>query len=78
MTTESGQVSVRIDGKEYVVAGKHQTARALLEIAGLPAEGYDLAEIKGPGNLKTYKDDQQVILREGNEFVTVRESAQVA
>jgi hypothetical protein len=38
---------------------------------------YDLAEVKNKGEIKTFKDDQQVVLKDGEEFVTVRQSAPV-
>lgn len=47
-------------------------------MAGLPAHGYDLAKVKGPGTVQTYKDDQQVVVHEGDDFVSIRQSAQVA
>ena len=76
--SDKDPVSFKIDGRPFTIEDKHQTARALLVLAGLPADGYDLAEVKGPGEYKTYKDDQQVVVRHGDQFVSVRESAQVA
>jgi len=37
---------------------------------------YDLAKLHGDG--VTFKDNQQVIVHEGNAFITVRTSAPVA
>lgn len=71
-------INFTIDGRGFTVTDKHQIASVLLTMAGLPASGYDLAEVKGAGQVKTYKDSQQVIVRQGQEFVSVRQSAQVA
>ncbi len=46
-------------------------------MAGLDPAGYDLADPR-PGELKKYKDEQQVVVEDGDAFVTVRQSAPVA
>lgn len=71
-------ITFTIDGRSFTVGDKHQPASALLGLAGLPAHGYDLAEVRGRGDVHTFKDDQQVVIKPGDEFVTVRQSAQVA
>ena len=53
-----------------------QTAGAILTLAGLDPAMYDLAKLHGDG--KAFKDDQQVIVQDGDDFVTVRASAPVA
>lgn len=72
------EITFTIDGQVYTVSDKHQTAAALLTLAGLAPAGYDLAEIRGPGKTHTYEDDHPIIVKAGDAFVTVRESAQVA
>ncbi|MHA7293542.1 hypothetical protein [Arthrobacter sp. HLT1-21] len=74
----AAHIEFTIDGQTFTVAEKHQTAAALLGLAGLPARGYDLAEVRGHGDVHTFKDEKQVVLKTGDEFVTVRQSAQVA
>lgn len=80
MTAEkkSADIALTIDGQPFTVQDKHQTAAALLGFAGLPAEGYDLAEVRGHGEVHVFKDNQQVVVKAGDEFVSVRQSAQVA
>lgn len=58
------------------VSEKHQTAGAILALAGLDPTMYDLAKLHGDG--EAFKDDQQVIVQDGDAFVTVRASAPVA
>lgn len=65
-----------VDNVEFTVSAKHQTAGAILALAGLDAAMYELAKLHGDGG--TYKTDQQVIVQEGDAFVTVRTSAPVA
>ena len=72
------QITFTIDGQPFTVVEKHQTAAALLVMTGLPPQGYDLAEVRGHGDVYTFNDDQQVVVKLGDEFVSVRQSAQVA
>lgn len=80
MTAEKkpANITFTIDGRSFTLGDKHQPAATLLDLAGLPAQGYDLAEVRGHGDVHTFKDDQQVVIKTGDEFVTVRQSAQVA
>ena len=80
MTAEKklANITFTIDGRSFTVVDKHQLASTLLGLAGLPALGYDLAEVRGHGDVHTFRDDQQVVVKTGDEFVTVRQSAQVA
>lgn len=75
--TPTSAISFTIDGRAFTVDDKHQSAAALLVMAGLDPAGYDLADPR-PGELKKYKDDQQVVVKNGDAFVTVRQSATVA
>jgi hypothetical protein len=80
MTAEKkpADITLTIDGQTFTVHDKHQNAAALLGLAGLPAEGYDLAQVRGQGEVHVFKDSQQVVAKAGDEFVSVRQSAQVA
>lgn len=69
-------ITFTIDNVEFTVRDKHQTADALLALAGLDPTMYELAKLHGDG--ATYKGDQQVIVHVGAAYVTVRTSAQVA
>jgi hypothetical protein len=51
----------------------------LLELAGLDPAGYDLGELR-PGNPepKRFKDDQPVHVQDGDKFLSIPDSAEVA
>jgi len=70
-------ITFTIDGRAFTVTDEHQVAATLLTMAGLDPAGYDLADPR-PEHLKKYKDEQQVIVKDGDAFVTVRQSASVA
>ncbi|MBX7446002.1 MULTISPECIES: hypothetical protein [unclassified Arthrobacter] len=79
MTTEkkpNGTVTFSVDNVEFRVDAKHQTAGSILALAGLDATMYELAKLHGDG--AAYKAEQQVIVHEGDAFITVRTSAPVA
>ncbi|MDN4175833.1 MULTISPECIES: hypothetical protein [Nocardioides] len=69
-------ITFTVDNVEFTVSEKHQTAGAILTLAGLDPAMYDLAKLHGDG--EAFKDDQQVIVQDGDDFVTVRASAPVA
>lgn len=72
-------VNFTIDGRPFTIDDPHQTALALLTLAGLDPTGYDLGEMR-PGNPepKRFKDDQPVYVKDGDKFVSIRERAEVA
>lgn len=69
-------INFTVDNVALKVSDKHQTASAILTFAGLDPAMYELAKLQGDGG--SYKGDQQVIVHEGDAFVTVRTSAEVA
>ncbi|MFJ6347122.1 hypothetical protein ACIQLM_16490 [Pseudarthrobacter oxydans] len=69
-------ITLTVDNVQFTVSAKHQTAGAILTLAGLDPAMYELAKLHGDG--APYKGDQQVIVHEGDAFVTVRTSAPVA
>jgi hypothetical protein len=72
------QVTFTIDGRPFTIDDPHQTAEALLRLAGLDPALYDLALMrKGSTEPKRFKDDQRVQVRDGDEFVSIRERAEV-
>lgn len=72
-------VHFTIDGRPFSTDQPEQTAGALLVLAGLDPEGYDLGEIR-PGNPepKVFEEGDLVHIHEGERFVSTREQAQVA
>jgi hypothetical protein len=72
-------VPITIDGRPYEVEqGRHETAGDLLRLAGLDPNGYDLAEVLGHGDVRTFEDDQLVDVRPHEKFVSIRQTAPVA
>ena len=72
-------VPITIDGRPFEVeAGRHETAGDLLRLAGLDPAGYDLGEIRGHGDVRTFKDGETVDVRPHEEFVSIRQVAPVA
>ncbi|WGY04951.1 hypothetical protein QI633_27200 (plasmid) [Nocardioides sp. QY071] len=69
-------ITFTVDNVEFTVSEKHQTAGTILALAGLDPATYDLAKLHGDG--EAFKDDQQVIVQDGDAFATVRTCAPVA
>lgn len=72
------QVTITIDGVTFSPDDDHQQASALLWMAGVDPAQYDLAMVKPHGQTHVYRDDKVINLKDGDAFVTVRQSAQVA
>jgi hypothetical protein len=73
------EVPITIDGRGYEVEqGRHLTAADLLRLAGLDPAGYDLAEVLGHGDVRTFRGDNVVDVRPDEKFVSVRQVAPVA
>ena len=79
LTKRPKLIKFTIDGRPFTTSDNKQTAAALLRIAGLEPSGYDLAEIR-PGHPapKRYADEDIVHIQNGDKFVTIRQSAEVA
>ncbi len=72
-------ISFTVDGTPFTVDDKHQTAAAILRLAGLDPSLFDLARARvTQDDPHPFRDDQQVIVKSGEAFVSVRQSAQVA
>lgn len=71
-------ISLTIDGQVFTTRDDDQEAASLLRLAGVDPAQYDLAKIIRNGNPKVYRDEKIIDLKEGDAFVTVRQSAQVA
>ncbi|QOW01480.1 multiubiquitin domain-containing protein [Rhodococcus pyridinivorans] len=72
------KITITIDGRPFTTRDDDQEAAALLRLAGLDPDQYDLAKIKPNGEPKIYRDEKVIDLRDGDAFVTVRQSAPVA
>ena len=72
------KLTISIDGVNYTTRDDDQEAAALLRLAGVDPAQYDLAKIKHNGETKVYRDEKVIDLEDGDAFVTVRQSAQVA
>ncbi|QHE73617.1 multiubiquitin domain-containing protein [Rhodococcus sp. WAY2] len=72
------KLTITIDGQPFTTRDDDQESAALLRLAGLDPAQYDLAKIKRNGEPKVYRDEKVIDLEEGDAFVTVRQSAQVA
>ena len=72
------KITFTIDGRPYDTRDDDQEAASLLRLAGVDPAQYDLAEIKHSGETKVYRDEKVIHIKDGDRFVTVRQSAQVA
>lgn len=72
------KLTITIDGQSYTTRDDDQEAASLLRLAGVDPAQYDLARIKRNGETKVYRDEKVIDLEDGDAFVTVRQSAQVA
>ena len=72
------RVTITIDGVSFTTAKDHEQASALLWMAGVDPAQYDLAMVKQHGQTEVFGDDKVINLKNGDAFVTVRQSAQVA
>lgn len=72
-------IEFTIDGRTFTTTEPHQTAAALLQLAGLDPRGYDLGELHAKQPEPTrYKDDRKVRIQDGDRYVSIRERATVA
>jgi hypothetical protein len=77
-TAANRSVTFTIDGRSFTLDDPHQVAADLLRLAGLDPTLYDLARMRpGKAEPQRFKDDQPVRIHEGNEFVSIRERAEV-
>lgn len=68
-----------VDGRPFTTDVVKQQAEAILRLAGLDPAGYDLAEVRpGGAQPKKYADADEVHIKDGDAFVTIRQSAEVA
>lgn len=72
------RLTITIDGQAFTTRDDDQEAASLLRLAGVDPAQYDLAKIRHNGEPKVYRDEKVIDLQDGDAFVTVRQSAQVA
>lgn len=72
------KIRFTIDGEPHKSYDDDQTAAALLRLAGVNPTGYDLARILAAGGTETFRDEQIVIIENGDEFVTAKHVGGVA
>lgn len=66
------QVTFTIDGAEYTVEDRRQSAGELLSLAGLDPGDHDLAKVLGHGEVeKRYKDSDTIQLTPRAVFVSI-------
>lgn len=72
-------VQFTVDGRTVTSPEKEITAAAVLRLAGLDPAGYNLAEVRGGhADPKRFRDDEQVHVKDGDAFVSIRQRAEVA
>jgi hypothetical protein len=72
------KITITIDGQSFATRDNDQEAASLLRLAGVDPAQYDLAKINRHGEPKVYRDEKVIDLKDGDAFVTVRQSAPVA
>lgn len=72
------RIRITIDGEVFTTSDDDQEAASLLRLAGVDPAQYDLAKIRHNDEPNVYRDEKVVHLKDGDAFVTVRQSAQVA
>lgn len=72
-------VEFTIDGQPYQTADRRQPAAAVLRLAGLDPNLFDLGQLRGqrPEPVR-YADDEIVEIHPGARFVSIRQRADVA
>lgn len=73
------EINFTIDGEPFVTRQHREKAEKLLHLAGLSPAMYDLGELHGHDpKPKRFKDTEEVQIRPGARFVSIRQKADVA
>lgn len=72
------KIRFTIDGEPHTTYDDDQTAAALLRLAGVDPIGYDLARVRDGSEPETFRDEQIVTIKNGDEFVTAKRVGGVA
>lgn len=75
---QRAKIAFTIDGVSYTTKDDDQEAAALLRLAGLNPDEYDLARVRPGQEPKVFKDEKVLDLREGDTFISVKQSSPVA
>jgi len=70
-TESRKKLAITINGTSYTTRDDDQEAAALMRLAGVDPEKYDLARVKRNGEHKVYVDGKVIDLADGDEFITV-------
>jgi hypothetical protein len=63
-------VTFTIDGAEYTVDDRRQSAAAVLQLAGLDPADYDLLRVVGKGDESRFRDQDTVELVPGGRYLS--------
>lgn len=72
-------IEFTVDGRPFQTTDRRQSAAAILGLAGLDPNLFDLGELRGhrPQPVR-FSDDEIVEIRPGARFVSIRQRADVA
>lgn len=70
-------VRITLDGRKLTVHEETQTAAEILRLGGLDPAGYDLAQVHHGRDPQTFSDEAVLELKNGDAFVSIRQSAPV-
>lgn len=72
------EMTFTVDGETFKVSTAKQSAESILRLAGVDPANYDLGEVRHNGDTKVFNDARPVHVKDGDAYLTVRKSAQVA
>ncbi len=72
------RINFTIDGRPFSVFDPRQAPGDLLQLADLDPCRFDLARRRKRGKPQRFEDADRVKIREGDQFVSIRQSATVA
>ena len=75
---DQGRVTYTLDGTSFTTRDEVQEAANMLRQAGLDPALFDLAKVRKNGQPVVFRDSKLVQIDDGDVFVSVRQSAQVA
>lgn len=79
ITSMHREITYTLDGESFVTTERRQLAAAILGRGELDPASYDLGELVGGRPApKRYTDDEEVTIRPGARFVSIRHKADVA
>ena len=76
--SRSEKIHITIDGRLFTLDHREYTAAELLDLAGLPASGYDLTRVGEHGKVETFSGNEVVHVKDGDVFVSVNRQGTVA